>query len=187
MAKAPPAAPADAAAAEPAQVRRRPKKLVIIVVVLAVILLLLAAGVVGLLMLKKNNAGADEHAEEHVAAPVFDLSKPPTFIALEPFTVNLSPAEGERYLQVVLALRIADAKTGESLKGFMPSIRHEINLLLAGKLPSELSTPEGREALADEIVERTNSTLGAPPSKGGRGNGPAGPIQAVLFDSFIIQ
>lgn len=186
MAKAPPAAPADAAA-EPARMRRRPKKLVVIVIALAVILLLLAAGVVGLLMLKKNNARADEHAEEHVAAPVVDLSKPPTFVPLEPFTVNLSPAEGERYLQVVLALRTADAKTGENLKGFMPSIRHEINLLLAGKLPSELSTPEDRAALADEIVERTNSTLGAPPSKGGGGNRPAGPIQAVLFDSFIIQ
>jgi len=185
MAKAP-AAQAEPAAAAPAPAPPRSKKLLLIIVAAIVVVLVLVAGIVGVLLLKKGNAATDEHVEEH-AVPAVDLSKPPTFVTLEPFVVNLSPKEGDRYLQVVLALRVADPKTGESLKGFMPAIRHEINLLLAGKLPSELSTPDGQADLADEIVERTNKVLGAPPPKAGDKKAAPAPIEAVMFNSFIIQ
>lgn len=187
MAKAPtppPAAEAPAPAAPP-----KSKKLLVIIIAAVLVLLLLIAAVVGFILLKKAPASAEEGEEKAPAVAVVDLSKPPTFVALEPFVVNLAPAEGERYLQVVMALRVADAKTGDSLKGFMPEIRHQINLVLSSKLPSELSTPDGREDLADEIVERTNRVLGGPaPAKGaGAAAAPAGPIQAVLFNSFIVQ
>ncbi|QTQ38104.1 Flagellar protein [Aromatoleum petrolei] len=137
----------------------------------------------------KKSQSADAETEEAPAVATVDLNKPPTFVPLDPFVVNLAPAEGERYLQVVMALRVTDAKTGENLKAFMPEIRHQINLLLSSKLPSELSTMEGREALAEEIVRRTNGVLGTPAAKTGDGKAttPTGPIQAVLFNSFIIQ
>lgn len=187
MAKAPNPPPAADAPAAPAP--RRGKKLLIIIIALVVVLLLIVAGVVGLLMLKKGKGEGQDEAENKPAATAVDLSKPPIFVTLDPFVVNLAPAEGDRYLQVVLALRVSDVKVGDSLKGFMPEIRHQINLLLSSKLPSELSTPEGREALAAEILARTNGVLGAPgPGKGAAAPGaPAGPIQAVLFNSFIIQ
>ena len=186
MAKAP--TPPPAAAEPPAPAPKRSKKLLILLIAAAVVVALLAAVVVGLLLMKKSQS-ADADADETPAVVAVDLNKPPTFVPMDPFVVNLAPAEGERYLQVVMALRVADAKTGENLKAFMPEIRHQINLLLSSKLPSELSTMEGREALAEEIVHRTNSVLGAPPAKAGDGKSApaAGPIQAVLFNSFIIQ
>lgn len=187
MAKAP--TPPPAAEAPPPPAPKRSKKLLVIIVSGVVVMLLLIAAVVGVLLLKKGHSAEDEHAEKAPATTAVDLSKPPTFVTLDPFVVNLAPAEGERFLQVVLALRVVDAKTGESLRGFMPEIRHQINLLLSSKLPSELATPEGREDLADEIVERTNSVLGAPPAAKREGTtaAPTGPIQAVLFNSFIVQ
>lgn len=183
------AAPAPAAEAPPP---KRSKKLLIIVIAAVLVVLVLAGAVVTLLLLKKggNPGDADEAAEGAPAASAaVDLSKPPTFVALEPFVVNLAPAEGERYLQVVLALRVADARTADELKGFMPDIRHQINLVLSSKLPSELSTPEGRESLANELRERANGVLGGgtPRAKRSSGAAPSGPIQAVLFNSFIIQ
>ncbi len=178
MAKAPATPQAEAAAAPTPP---KSKKLLIIVLAVVLVVLVLVAGVVGLLLLKKSGS-ADEAKGAEPAQATVDLSKPPTFVSLDPFVVNLAPAEGERYLQVVLALRVADAKTGDSLKGFMPAIRHRINLLLSSKLPSELATLEGREALADEIVEESNIALGFMP--GGRDTGP---IEAVMFNSFIIQ
>lgn len=186
MAKAP--TPPPAAAEPPAPAPKRSKKLLILLIGAVVVVALLAAVVVGLLLMKKSQS-ADADADEAPAVAAVDLNKPPTFVPMDPFVVNLAPAEGERYLQVVMALRVADAKTGENLKAFMPEIRHQINLLLSSKLPSELSTMEGREALAGEIVVRTNGVLGAPPAKAGDGKSvpPAGPIQAVLFNSFIIQ
>lgn len=163
---------------------KRGKKLLFILVALILVIALLGAGIVGLLLWKKGSSG--QEAEEVATVATFDLATPPTFVTLEPFVVNLSPEEGERFLQVVLALRVADAKTGEKLSAFMPEMRHQINLLLSGKRPSELSTPQGREALAEEIVARTNGVLGGGPANGS-GKGPSGPIQAVLFNSFIIQ
>ncbi|MBL8445160.1 MAG: flagellar basal body-associated FliL family protein [Zoogloeaceae bacterium] len=191
MAKAPTPPAADGAGAP-----KKSKKLLIIVLVLVVVLLLAGIGVVTLLLLKKGG-GHDEAAApapapaEVAAAPgAVDLSKPPTFVPLDPFVVNLAAGEGDRLLQVVIALRVVDAKTGEGLKGFMPEIRHRINLILRGKLPSELGTPEGQEALAVRIAEDINEILGFPPNRGGArsiGSVPGVPIQAVLFNSIIIQ
>jgi flagellar FliL protein len=182
MAKAKPAPPDD-----DAEVTAKPKKggklkLIIIIVVLVVVLA--GAGVVGLLLFKKGKKD-DAGLEETAAAPTMvDLSKPPTFVPLDPFVVNLALGEGDRFLQVVMSLRVADTKLGDSLKGFMPQIRHRINLLLSSKLPSELATTEGREALAEEITNGVNEVLGAP---GGAESRATAPVQAVLFSSFIIQ
>ncbi|SIR61004.1 flagellar FliL protein [Aromatoleum tolulyticum] len=186
MAKAP--TPPPAAAEAPAPAPKRSKKLLILLIAAVLVVALLAVAVVGLLLMKKSQS-ADAAGDEAPAVAAVDLNKPPTFVPMDPFVVNLAPAEGERYLQVVMALRVADAKTGENLKAFMPEIRHQINLLLSSKLPSELSTMEGREALAGEILRRTNGVLGTPPAKAGDGKSvpAAGPIQAVLFNSFIIQ
>ncbi len=102
--------------------------------------------------------------------------------------MNLRRDEGDHYLQAVIVLRVSDPKLGESLKGFMPEIRHRINLLLSSKLPSELSTTEGREYLAASIVDEANTALGFPVQTDARGRTASnGPIQAVLFNSFIIQ
>lgn len=192
MAKAPTPPAADGAGAP-----KKSKKLLIIVLVLVVVLLLAGIGVVTLLLLKKSGGGDEAAAPapapaEVIAAPpgAVDLTKPPTFVPLDPFVVNLAAGEGDRLLQVVIALRVIDAKTGEGLKGFMPEIRHRINLILRGKLPSELGTPEGQEALAVRIAEDINEILGFPPNRGGArpiGAVPGVPIQAVLFNSIIIQ
>lgn len=172
--------------------KKKSKLLLIIVIVLLVVLIVVAGGV-GALVLLKNKGGSGDSTEAHEPAPApvaatIDLSKPPTFVPLDPFTVNLLRDEGDHYLQVVIVLRVADPKLGESLKAFMPEIRHRINLLLSSKLPSELSTAPGREALAAGILDEANAALGFPVKTDARGRvSSSGPIQAVLFNSFIIQ
>ena len=191
MAKAP------AKAEEGDDVPKKKGKLgLIIVIVLLVVLILIAVGVGALLLLK---GGKDKDAEEHAqqAAPAaaqlqtagtVDLTKPPTFIPLDAFTVNLRRDEGDHYLQVVAVLRLADATMDPTLKAFMPEIRHRINLLLSSKLPSEIATVEGREALSLAITESVNEALGFKPVRDAAGKPvPNGPVQAVLFTSFIIQ
>lgn len=172
------------------------KKLLIILLVV-IILLLVAGGAVVFLLLKKNahseEAPADGHAQAeqtHEADLKVDLSKPPTFVTLEPFTVNLAPAEGDHFLQVVMVLKVVDPTVAEQMKAFMPEIRHEVNLVLSSKLPSELSSVQGREALAVECMERINYVLGfeKPDEDRLRRNpGPWGPVITVLFNSFIVQ
>lgn len=187
MAKAPakPEAPAVEGEAPP----KKGKKMLIIISISVLVLIIVVGGAIGALILMKK--GGSTEAEDAVAAApstVVDLSKPPIFAALDTFTVNLRREEGDRYLQAVIALRVADQKTADALKGFMPEIRHRINLLLSSKLPSEVQTIEGREALALEILDSINESLGFPPLPPGA-PAPAvlPPVQAVLFNSFIIQ
>jgi flagellar protein FliL len=170
------------------------KKLVVVIIAL-VVLLVAAGGSLGfMLMSKKKHAegeGDTAHAEE-TGKPkvVIDKSKPPTFVPLDAFTVNLAPENGEHFLQASLVLKVADAKTGEDLKIYMPEIRHRVNLILSGRRPSELVPIEGREDLADEIMEETNDVLGYPPPpkrNSRRTVEPSGPVLAVLFNTFIVQ
>lgn len=158
-------------------------KLMLIIVVAVVLALIGVGATVFLLLQKKDNLATGESEQSAAPAPsLVDLSKPPVFVALDPFVVNLQPEDGERYLQVVMAVRVNDAKTGDSLKNFMPAIRHALNLRLTGKLPSEISTPAGQEALAQEMTADINTVLGSPLP-----NGPAAPVHSVLFNSIIIQ
>ncbi|QID17255.1 flagellar basal body protein FliL [Nitrogeniibacter mangrovi] len=167
------------------------KKLLIIILVV-VLLLVVAGGAVVVLLLKKNqgeDGATDAHAKEETHLKV-DLSHPPTFVTLEPFTVNLAPAEGDHFLQVVMVLKVVDPEVAEQMKGYMPEIRHEVNLVLSSKLPSEISTVDGREELAKEAMERINYVLGfeKPSAEQMKRNpGPWGPVISVLFNSFIVQ
>lgn len=171
----------DKEKSEEAAKPKKGKKLLIIILIVVLLLVLVAGGLVGLLLMKRGGGEtADAASTSAPAAARVDLSRPPTFVTLDAFTVNLAPDEGNRFLQVVMALRVADARTGESLKGFMPEIRHRVNLLLSSKLPSEVATAAGRETLAKEIADEINVVLGSSP-------GEDGPIQAVLFNSFIVQ
>lgn len=188
MAKAP-AKPEVAANEAPAP---KKSKLMIIVILIVVLLLLIAAALIGVLLLVKNKNGGSEQAEAAPAAiaqmaPTIDLSKPPVFVQLDTFTVNLAREETDHYLQAVIVLRVADATVGAQLNGFMPEIRHRINLLLSSKKPSEVSTMEGRELLAQEVLVQVNEALGAQAPRDPRPGIPWGPVHGVLFNSFIIQ
>lgn len=188
MAKAP-AKPEVAATDAPAP---KKSKLLIIIVVVLVLLLLIAVALVGVLLLVKGKNSGDDHAEAAPApavqaAPTVDLSKPPVFVQLDTFTVNLAREETDHYLQTVIVLRVADAAVGAQLNGFMPEIRHRINLLLSSKKPSEVSTMEGREQLAREVLVQVNEALGAQEPRDPRPGIPWGPVHGVLFNSFIIQ
>ncbi|MDR1855196.1 MAG: flagellar basal body-associated FliL family protein [Azoarcus sp.] len=186
-------------ATEAAAPKRSGKLLLIVVLILVLVLLLAVVGVGALLVLKKG--GGNNHESSEAAAAVappppvaaapsaVDLTKPPVFAALDPFTVNLRSADGEdsRYLQAVIALQVQDQITADALKGWMPRIRDRITLLLASKLPAEALNPENREEIAKEIMVQLNTLLGVPPPPPGSQTVAVGPIQAVLFNSFIVQ
>ena len=190
MAKAP------AKAEEGDDVPKKKGKLGLIIVIVLVVIVLALGALVALLLLKGGkDKPADEHAQQAAPAAAqlqtagtVDLTKPPTFVPLDAFTVNLRRDEGDHYLQVVAVLRLADATMDPTLKAFMPEIRHRINLLLSSKLPSEIATIEGRQALALTITEQINEALGFKPMRDATGQPvPNGPVHSVLFTSFIIQ
>jgi flagellar FliL protein len=205
---------ADATVAVPAKPPRNMKKL--IVFALIGVLLLGGAGVGALLMMKKKahaedgeDGGEDAAQVEHHAAK-FDPKAAPTFVPLDPFTVNLADKEADRYAQVGLTLEIEDAHVADQLKVFMPAIRNNILLVLASKTANELLSREGKEKLAKDIQREATRAMGMPVAdeddeaapaddeaaddegakkkkKKKKKAAPASPIRKVHFSNFIIQ
>lgn len=175
----PPAVPNAQTEETPAK-RSLASKLLRVLLILLLIAVITVGVFVFLLLQKKNDAATPVAAEPTAAQSEFSLSNPPSFLSLDPFVVNLVAENGERYLQVVMALRVADQKTIDALTMFVPEVRHRINLRLAGKLPSEITGPSGREQLAEELKHDINLTLAS-------AFGTPQIVQAVLFNSFIIQ
>ncbi|OGS81085.1 MAG: hypothetical protein A2061_01440 [Gallionellales bacterium GWA2_59_43] len=173
------------------------KKLVIIVIALV---LLLAVGAVAALFLFKpahppgtENADAAGKTEEKTETP----AEPAKFIDLGTFTTNLSPEEGDRFIQVSITIKISRAELEPMIGTSKPEIMHRVNMLLQSKLPSELATAEGKNKLADQIKVQIQHILGlrkTAPSIGSNqmNAAPADPkakggLDEVLFTTFIIQ
>jgi flagellar protein FliL len=173
------------------------KKLIIIGAVLAV--LLAGGGGAAYFMMKKRAAAAaaaaeeggeaaGEKHEEHSAKA--DLKHAPTFVPLDPFTVNLADREADRYAQIGMTLELTDTKAGDLLKAYMPAIRNNILLVLAGKTAAQLMEHDGKVQLAGEVRAAALKPLGydakaAAEKKPSSEDAP--PIRAVHFSNFIIQ
>ena len=155
------AVPADAAVAAPA---KKGKKKLLIMIVVGVLVLALAGGA-AVFMLKKKAAAAAADGDEAVAtaehkADKPDLKHPPTFLPLDPFVVNLSDKDADRYAQIGITFEVADAKFGELLKAYMPAIRNSILLILAQKASTDLLDRAGKEALAGQIQREAARVMG---------------------------
>jgi flagellar FliL protein len=118
---------------------------------------------------KKEKSSKKKKKEEH----------PPEYLALEPFTVNLQPENGDQYLQVAFTLQVDGPEQAELIKTNMAKVRSRVLLLLSGKKASEINTVEGKQQLAGEIL----AVVKAPFSE----HEEEQEVSDVLFTSFIIQ
>ncbi|UUX94888.1 flagellar basal body-associated protein FliL [Aquabacterium sp. J223] len=210
------AATADAVAAPKAGGKKK------LILMLSVVLLLVAVAGGGALFWVKSKqaaAAAAEEAEDGDSAPVkahakekHDDKAVPTFVPLDPFTVNLADREAERYAQIGITLELDDAKVGDKIKAYMPAIRNNILLLLSQKTAADLLGREGKEKTAVQIQREASRALGvdvpddedeeaqakpaasdadgeAKPKKKKKRKAPAEPlpIKRVHFSNFIIQ
>jgi len=179
------------------------KKLIMMIVIGLVVLLVAAAAA---LMLLKKKPAEDEDAEEEETSQVVSAKPkpgaPPVYLPLDPFTVNLTDKDVDRYAQVGVNLEVVDQKTADMLKSYMPSIRSGVLMVLAHKSAAELLTKEGKERLQKEIQREAVRPLGievelddetsdedaAPKKKKKRKKAPSNlPVTNVLFSQFIVQ
>jgi flagellar FliL protein len=138
--------------------------------------------VVGLLVLLLGGAGGaawyimddgDETATQAKEAP----PKPPVYLPLETFTVNLG--HDAQFLQVDLTLQLADQAEIDVIKQHMPRVRSRLLALLANQDADELLDSGGKDRLAKAIMAEINQPF-EPKSKEQK-------VIDVLFTSFVIQ
>ncbi|MEO8297173.1 MAG: flagellar basal body-associated FliL family protein [Burkholderiales bacterium] len=197
--------------AAPVSSKKLSKKLIVIVAAVAV--LLLGGGGAAFFVIKKQQAAAAEAEAEaegedgEVTAVHGKEAKkdehrtPPTFVALDPFTINLADKEHERFGQIGVTLEVDDAHFAEEMKAYLPAIRAGILMILAHKTSEELLTREGKDGLAAEIMRESVRPMGIEiePEAAAAAEEASGvkkkkkkaavhnPVQRVLFSSFIIQ
>ncbi|MBH9575885.1 flagellar basal body-associated FliL family protein [Inhella proteolytica] len=187
------------------------KKKLIMIIVIGLVVVLVGAAAALLLLKKKHTAAEEDGAEEDITAqvekakPKAKSGTPPVYLPVEPFTVNLTDKEVDRYAQVAVSLEVVDQKTADELKNYMPSIRSGVLMVLAHKSAADLLTKEGKERLQKEIQREALRPLGieveleeeAPPDeetdtpkkkkKKKKKAEPNLPVTNVLFSQFIVQ
>lgn len=197
------AAPEAAAAAPPAG---GGKKKLIMIIVIALVVVLIGAGAA--VMLLKKKPPPEEGEEEAEGAPSAEVQKakpgaPPVYLPLDPFTVNLTDKDADRYAQVGVTLEVVDQKTADQLKAYMPAIRSGVIVVLSHKTAVDLLSHEGKKKLQQEILAEAVRPLGyelepeeapaadedeeAPKKKKKKKKAPALPVTQVLFSQFIVQ
>jgi len=181
----------------------RGKKKLIVMIAAALAVVLAAGGGGGYWWTMKKRAaavaaaageeGGEAAAHEEKKVIKADVKSAPVFVPLDPFTVNLADREAERYAQVGMTLELADPKAGDLLKAYMPAIRNNILLVLAGKTAGQLMAHEGKVQLAAEVRAAALKPLGyevavtSKPGAKASDDDEAAPIRAVHFSNFIIQ
>ncbi|MFJ7566496.1 flagellar basal body-associated protein FliL [Herminiimonas sp. NPDC097707] len=153
-------------------VEPKPKKSRILIIVLA-LLIILAGGGAGAWYFLDQKATVQPAKAAHVEA------KPPVFLPMEAFTVNLLAENGEQFLQTSFTLQVLDQAQVDLIKLYMPHVRSRILLLLSSKKASEILTVEGKTKLAEEIINIFKQPFTP--------QGPTVKVSSVLFTSFVVQ
>ncbi|WGI25538.1 flagellar basal body-associated protein FliL [Halomonas alkaliantarctica] len=150
------------------------KKLLWIMIIL--VLLSSAGAAVAIYMVMDQRDDGSEDAEMQQAMEL----ESPIFMRIEPFTVNLADdSYGSRLLYTGVTLRLGDEESKAILEEHMPQVRSRLLMLLSGKQADELTSSEGKQQLAQAIVDRLNVPLTE--------NQPPLDLREVLFTEFIVQ
>lgn len=188
------AKPEAADAAPPAK-----SKKMLIIIVAAVLVLVIGAAVAFFVISRQhaNTEEGEEPAHKPVAAVAHDPKNPPAYLPLDAMVVNLADPGGERVAQIGITLEVLDAKSSDSVKAYLPTIRSGILLLISQRTADELLKPEGKEKLAKDILREAAVPFGggddeeeesASSKKKKRRAPPVQyPVVGVLFSSFIVQ
>lgn len=157
---APAAAPATAEAAAPPAAK---SKLPLIAGAVAVLVLAGAGWYFGIHLPAKKHA--EEESEQSVEKRLMKqleskkANKPPVFITMDEFLVNLPGKGGEHYLQTKLVLRTADTTTEKRITDFLPLVRDRVLAVLSSRTVDEMATVEGKDRMAKDIALVINAII----------------------------
>jgi flagellar protein FliL len=163
-------------------------KVLLILMGLVLVLVLGMGGGMFMIWSKLSAVSPKAIVPEHEAGAeaVAEKAKPEEIgavVSMDTFIVNLADPGGNRYLRVTMDLELAGkpadksaAKTaGDELAKRMPQIRDAILMILSTKRYADISTPEGKTALREEILNAVNGLLAS------------SQITRIYFKEFVIQ
>ena len=149
------------------------------IILILVVLLIAGGGFVAFeLGLLEKFTGSVQSAGGNVRTNTLSAANAPSNLntaTLPPFLVNLSDPLGRRYIKLELEVELIAPSVARELEAQNPRIRDSLIMLLSSKTYSELSAPEGKLLLKNEILDRINQVLGGPK------------VTQVFFNDLVIQ
>ncbi len=94
---------------------------------------------------------------------------------MDSFIVNLLDREGKRYLKTTIEFEVENDDITKKLTRRTPQLRDAILLLLTSKSFEDISKPEGKLRLKNDLIVRVNQIL------------PGGGIRTIYFTEFVVQ
>ncbi len=123
---------------------------------------LIKLALIGVLVLGAAGGGYwywSHRAHEAPSEAKKEAPKPPVFMPLETFTVNLQLVDNPQFLQTGITLKVASDAVVEEIKLQMPVVRDRILILMSSRKSADLLTVEGKRQLGDDIVASVNAIL----------------------------
>jgi len=117
----------------------------------------------------------DQAAVKSGEAPGKPDGSPEIIHEMDPFIVNLLGDRGKRYLKTKLDLEVESQDVNSELKKRTPQVRDAILLLLTSKTFEDVSRPEGKIQLRNELIARINQLL------------QGGAVRTLYFTEFVVQ
>jgi len=160
---------------EPEKPEKKSSKKLMVIIGVAV-LLLGGGGFAGWKFLLADKAsGPEGESGQGTGAAAEGTPKIAIIYDMKPFIVNLLGNQGKRYLKAKVDIEVDSEETASELKDRQSQLRDAVLLLLAGKSFEDISSPEGKTQLRNELIGRINEHL------------KSGTIQNLYFTEFVVQ
>ncbi|MBA2779524.1 flagellar basal body-associated protein FliL [Billgrantia kenyensis] len=149
-------------------------KLLWLMILLVLVSMAAAGAAIYMVMNERENSGEASAQAQQLQRQA------PIFVKIDPFTVNLADDNfGSRLLYTGISLKVGNNDTQEILNEHMPQVRSRLLMLISGKQANELTSPEGKRRLGEEVIAVLSEPLTQPQ--------PSLDIRDVLFTEFIVQ
>jgi flagellar FliL protein len=156
------------------QQQEKPKSKMMLIIIIAVLVALLAGGGVAAFFMM---SGGDESAAEEAAEP---QQMPAIYFDFKPpFIVNYQWNGRQRFVQVSLSVMTRKGAVVDAIQKHMPLIRNNLLMVFSAQDFEMLRTPEGKEALRQQVLEDLQKVLNEEIGEPG--------VEQVLFTNFVMQ
>lgn len=158
---------------------KKKSKLLLIIVIL-VVLALLGGG--GFFAFKMFMGGQDEQVQQSGLPNLVPQQRSAkaqigALYPFETFVVNLADPGGTRYLKVTMSVELnsGSEKLMQELEMRKPQIRDIILTVLSSKSFEEVSTPQGKLSLKQEVIQKLNGVIAS------------GGVNNLYITEFVVQ
>ncbi len=148
----------------------------IVLGIIVIVQALLAIGLTQFLIVPKLGVQDAAMDGAEVADPVEEMPEMGVLVNLEDIVVTLvSSGKKPRYLRININVEVPNALIAEVVSSRLPQLRDMVIMTLSDKTAEDLSTPEGKQGLRDELFRRIDEKM------------PEGTLMNLYFSDLVVQ